>query len=1148
MMNVVTYSIRDGLSQKEREFHALSDSYIHVYELDWLKVFYLLREYARFVEMDAMFSGQELAVVSLLLSMDTERPDIRRSLEQGDGVQGLRGLLKFCEKELVGSQSSAGKELQTLVVGLLNGVVSDYGPASAWSGDHVQSALLQAVQMAQERAKIILPNILSSGRNEPAIALYAVFARLHERVISQINRLTSRKVQFYYDAILGDNGISVQPDRVHLVIPISAVDREIIIEKGTEFTAGSDAQGGEILFSSTASAELNSVTVHDIRTLNFESEVPWADHIPAYQPEKLISEISIEPHPLFGNTRDGVRPVSASIPEIGFALTSPVLFLHEGAREVNIRFEYEADSLKGTVLDPSNYANLSIADRCDAFIRTFKDIFTVSVTTEMGWFSIPEYSPCFHLLEESLPEGCVEISIHLSHESPSVVSYNSQIHGQTWNTQLPVFRFLLNPEACDYGADLLQQLVLQQVRIDVTVEDCRKLVLQNQIGPLSAMAPFQPFGPLPVVGDYLLLGCAETIGKALTDFQVEMEWGGLPESVSDFSEWYEGYEGAPKSKNFVVRLGVLIDGRWHPNSADYPVLARLFPANRRNATKARITPKCIIPCKSVLPSEKPMVQGDLDREFTFGAHTKNGFFKFSLAGPEGAFQHQAYPHLLSKILTANARVKNEHFSKPLPKIPYTPVVSSIKAMYKARAFIPMSRAGRENLDPCKPTMLYLHPWGWEDALQTGTSRITQVPYYRESGSLFLGLRTNRIPQSVSLYFHLSRDSEKPPTNARMLFTWWYLGSQGWIPLPAKSIQTDTTNSFTCSGIITVLLPSDMVQQHSLMPVGPFWIRVSSEKKCDFCCRIFSVFAQALEAERTSKVSASIFKHLPSGSITKMSKSLAGVSGVFQIAPSWGGRSLEDNAQQKTRVAERLHHKNRAFTPSDYERLVLEAFPQVFKAKCFSGIDPAFPDRLTPGHIVFVPVSYLFSDGRKQWKPKLAGHMLHEIDEFLKPLMPPSAILHVINPYFEKIQVRCVIRFRGKQSPGLLLKKLNSEMCSFISPWYNAGYQTHFGWCARKHDLEAFIQEQDYVESVSDCSLLRISPTLEYQYQMDESSDCCQEEFRGACPWSIAVPMRKHYINVLDGGADDSTLSLGIGDLEIGRTFILQAGKLNDENE
>lgn len=1148
MMNVVAYSIRDGLSQKDREFHALGDTYINVYELNWVKVFYLLREYARSVEMDVMFSGQELAVVSLLLSMDTSRPDIRRSLERGDGVQGLRGLLKFCEKELASAQSVAGKELQALVFGLLNGVISDYGPSHAWSGEHVQSALLQAVQMAQERAKILLPDILASGRNEPAISLYAVFARLHERVISQINRLTSRTIQFYYDELLRDTGVAVQPDRVHLVIPISAVDRDICIEKGTGFTAGVDSQGEEILFSSTASVELNDVFVNEIRTLNLESDVPWADQIPTYQPEKIMSESGIKPHPLFGNTRDGVRPITATIPEIGFALSSPILFLQEGSREVRIRFEYESESIKGTVLDPINYAKLTLADRCEAFLRTFKDVFCISYTTEIGWFPIPEYSPSFHLLEETLPEGCVEICIHLPQDAPGVVSYNTQAHGQKWITQLPVLRFLLNPESCEYGASLLQKLVLQQVRIDVTVEDCRKLVLQNQIGPLSTMAPFQPFGPLPVLGDYLLVGCSETLGKSLTDFQVEMEWGALPESVSDFSEWYEGYDGAPYSKNFVVRLSVLVDGRWHPNHVEYPVLARLFPANRRNSAKNRISPKCVISCKSVLPSEKPMVQSDIDREFAFGPITKNGFFKFSLAGPEGAFQHQAYPTLLSKILTSNSRLKSEIFSKPLPKIPYTPVVSSIKAMYKARAFIPMSRIGRENADPCKPTMLHLHPWGWEDVLQSGTRRITQIPYYRESGSLFLGLRTNRIPQSVSLYFHLSRDSEKPPLNARMLFTWWYLSDQGWTPLPAKSIQIDTTNHFTCSGIISVLLPADMVSQHSLMPEGSFWIRVNTEKKCDFCCRIFSVFAQAVEAERTSMVSASFFKHLPSGSITKMSKSLSGVSGVFQIAPSWGGRLLEKKAHQKTRIAERLYHKHRAFSPSDYERLVLEAFPQVFKAKCFSGIDPEFPDRLTPGHLVFVPVSYLFSDGRKQWKPKLAGHMLFEIEEYLKPLMPPSAILHVINPYFEKIQVRCVVRFRGKQSSGLLLKKLNSDICNFISPWYESGYQTHFGWCARKHDLEAFIQEQEYVESVSDCSLLRVSPTLEHQYLMDESSDCCQDEFRGAFPWSVAVPMRKHYINVLDSGTEDSMISVGIGDLEIGRTFILQAGKSNDENE
>jgi hypothetical protein len=50
-------------------------------------------------------------------------------------------------------------------------------------------------------------------------------------------------------------------------------------------------------------------------------------------------------------------------------------------------------------------------------------------------------------------------------------------------------------------------------------------------------------------------------------------------------------------------------------------------------------------------------------------------------------------------------------------------------------------------------------------------------------------------------------------------------------------------------------------------------------------------------------------------------------------PSFGGRETEDSSQFYKRVSERLRHKERAITIFDYERLVLESFPSIYKVKC-----------------------------------------------------------------------------------------------------------------------------------------------------------------------------------------------------------------------
>jgi YD repeat-containing protein len=57
--------------------------------------------------------------------------------------------------------------------------------------------------------------------------------------------------------------------------------------------------------------------------------------------------------------------------------------------------------------------------------------------------------------------------------------------------------------------------------------------------------------------------------------------------------------------------------------------------------------------------------------------------------------------------------------------------------------------------------------------------------------------------------------------------------------------------------------------------------------------------------------------------------------------SFGGRVAEDDSTFYTRVSERLRHKDRAITLFDYERLVLEEFPEIYKVRCLNHtvVDP-----------------------------------------------------------------------------------------------------------------------------------------------------------------------------------------------------------------
>lgn len=1120
-MDHSTYQIIDGLTQKQREFPALLESAIPLIELNWTHVFALIREYSMNSSLYSVFQGKELTVFAILLSIELDHPATYSALEKGAGVPGLSKLLVYCLQDLKYSQTATGNELYAFILNLLNGL-RQKGIENDKKPNEVAS-WMQALSMTQSRARQLMPQLLRSGQNEPALSLYTVFAHLLEHLYSTINRFPTRRIDFYYNEMLGESLRPASPEKIHLVLPVASENGPIVLPAGSEFVAGSDASGTEILFATQDSIELNDVKVVDLRTLSLKKGAFWEDRIPVYTPAMAMAAPSMSPCPLFGSTRDHSKPAQARDARVGFALASTVLLMREGERRITIQFEYEPH--------PHTLS-----------LENLRSAFNIAITGTQGWIRIQEYLPSTHRQNAALPPHSLQLDMLLSADATPVIPYHPGIHGENWQCVLPVLRLEVNPQSNSDSQILFQNLVIKDVRIHVDVKNCTDLILHNQMGPLSPLAPFQPFGPIPALGDYLLVGCSETRSKNLTDFRVKIEWGGLPEGVHQFADWYHGYSKAPATADFVARLFALSDGRWYPGEEEATVMAYLF--DTAYPTRSGMDSHAEISCENILSAARSGERTLFDQDLNYGPGSKNGFFKIALAGPSGAFQHQAYPHLLAQTLTYNARVKSEHLARAIPNAPYTPTIASIKVDYKACALFTPRHRLPEQSSSFHDQMFYLHPWGFENALDTRVAPLTQIPFYAEGGALHIGMEFNRHPREFSLYFHLNRDSDWIPPHIDKSITWWYLASSGWTLLPAVQILHDSTAHFTNSGIITLSLPKDICNQNPQMPLGKYWLRICAADDVLHCCRAFSIYAQAVTAVQTQGFASKPNAELSHAKVCKLRRSIAGLSEALQLAPTWGGQSPEQIHALRIRMAERLSHKNRALCAHDYERIILQNFPEVYKVKCFAGINPDFPHRSSPGHILLVPLSHLYSDGRRQIKPRLSGKTLRAIQELIEEHAPKQVALHIVNPYFEHIQVRCAVRFHDNRNKGYFLDKLDNDISTYISPWHEPGYQTHFGWCIRRYDIEAYIQSLDYIEYVTDLSLLRIAPRTERLFYLDDSETTPIDEFRGRLPWSIAVPSRKHFVNIVDSTQSIVPEPTGYGELEIGTTFILQQDKNN----
>jgi hypothetical protein len=176
--------------------------------------------------------------------------------------------------------------------------------------------------------------------------------------------------------------------------------------------------------------------------------------------------------------------------------------------------------------------------------------------------------------------------------------------------------------------------------------------------------------------------------------------------------------------------------------------------------------------------------------------------------------------------------------------------------------------------------------------------------------------------------------------------------------------------------------------------------------------------------------------------------------------------VEQDQAYYTRVSERLRHKNRAVTIWDYERLVLQEFPEVSKVKCLN--HTCETSEMSPGHVTLVLVPDLQNKhATNLLQPGVSKATLEDVKTFIKGLSPSLVEIHVNNPVYEEIQLEFEVSFLKGYEFGFYHQELNRELLEFLSPW-STGKQAEiqFGGRIEKSVLLLFVETRSYVDFVS----------------------------------------------------------------------------------
>ena len=616
----------------------------------------------------------------------------------------------------------------------------------------------------------------------------------------------------------------------------------------------------------------------------------------------------------------------------------------------------------------------------------------------------------------------------------------------------------------------------------------------------------------------------------------------------------KGTEPIRDNEDFKIEVSVLDKKNWKTidsfgkNKDDRTDITNLFT----NSTGQKIAnggPLPEVDAKSLIKIPDPnlnrevMEDDDLEQFSELTNDTKKGFIRLKLLCED--FGHAVFSKSFSKQSIALATWDKTGDEPQLPNEPYTPAIKEFSLDYSSEAVIvldkntkqstleqrfllgprrrnPLELIGETAVSKGKVEFFHVHPFGVQK-LTTTSSQAKLLPTYDNEGNLYIGLSNLEPPQTLSILLQHAEGSADPDANKQDI-VWKYLKKDGEWGLLKKDthILSDGTNDLLTSGIILFDIPEDISKENTMLTDGKHWLGASVGTDSDAICDLIDVKAQAVSAMFSDQGNDPdhLRTTLEAETISKLLRSDAAVDKVTQPYASFGGQIEEQRPEFYTRISERLRHKHRAITIWDYERLILQQFPEVYKVKCinhtrFTGTFADYTEMI-PGHVTLIIISNVYNKNAVDpLRPKTSLATLDEIETYINSIKLPCVSIHVRNPVYEEVAVDFQVKFNKGIDTGLFKVKLLGEIKDFLSPWASdCPEDIRFGGRIHKSMILNFIEERSYVDFVTCFKMYHIVP-------LDESHNDGEdvEEAIATTAVSILGSADDHTINVIPVDSD-----------------------------
>src|SRR5690554_4974584 len=955
----------------------------------------------------------------------------------------------------------------------------------------------------------------------PHLALFICFVWLLEYSKKRFNRLTRRHLDFYYREILHIQKQPATPDKVHLIFELAKKAAEAKVDEGTGVDGGKDANGQKRVYEVTEELIVNQAAITQLKNV-------YNDHASGKIKAALMANSYDGRGKDFPEGEAGWWPFGSPEGEdakLGFAVASPVLKLREGDRTIQLDIKL-ATPLVGVT------SQLLI------------DNLEVWCSGEKGWLG--PYTP-LDTSSTGVSESStrLKIAFTIPRDEAAVVPYNATVHGEHFDTDQPVCRVLIRTSNIE-GHTLYRHLIDKEINnlsIHIDARGIKSLELENDIGQLNASKPFYPFGTQPVKQSNFYIGYPELFEKEWQKIGARIEWKNTPEktgTMDAFMDLYYAYRTTHRFQSSTTKYLTALYIQLFDKTTGEPISWGSLDTEPANLLvrgddhfKADIEVKHKEEWEITsegrdrvlfMPEEDGFIS-EFEVENTRYERGKNGPLRVSL---NQSFHHELYPRIYALAFASDKK------DALIPNAPYTPMIESISLDYTASASMNLKSSSTDYHEN-RVALFHEHPFGqaeehayWKRSLgflNEEERRCYLVPTYCKGGELYIGLAGAELSRTVSLLIQLQEGSENPEAEAftgKQKVAWSVLCRDHWMPLDSRYMIANETPHFLKSGIVKFALPKEADSNNTRLAPGLIWIKASIYKSHDAVSKAIAIHAQAAVARLVDH--GEEWAHLQNGleanSITKLLERVSPLKGPSQPYPSFGGKPRESDSEQYRRVSERLRHKNRAITLWDYEHLVLQQFPEIFKVKCINhsayrikqkadGAYESTTRSLAPGHVLVVVIPDIVNHRLFDlYQPRVSKAKIAEIEAFLNERSGMHVKTVVINPEYEEVTVDLQVRFHKGFDEHFYLRRLNEDITRVLSPHaFRETARIEFGATLHRSTLIHWIEKLPYVDWVKEVKLVKGGNAL--------------TRVSPSTPVAILVSAREHRLALASGDCEES---------------------------